>query len=162
MTNRHGHCSFCGARYADGVGWPRRCAACGNATYLNPLPVAVALVPVGDGLLVQRRGIPPQIGELALPGGFMEIGEGWREAIVRELMEETGIHVDPADVEWLESLSSPGGHLLIFGVCPPLAALPPFEPNAEVRELAVITGPQELAFPLHTAATRLFFQRRSA
>lgn len=160
MTTRHAHCSFCGARYPDGVGWPRRCATCGNTTYQNPLPVAVALVPVGDGLLVQRRGIPPQVGELALPGGFMEIGEGWREAIVRELWEETGIVVAPADVEWLACLSSPGGHLLIFGVCPPLAALPPFEPNAEVRELLVIAGPQQLAFPLHTAATDLFFQRR--
>ncbi len=162
MYTKGAHCAWCGERYADGSAWPRRCGRCGNTAYRNPLPVAVALVPVAGGLLVVRRGIAPQIGGLALPGGFIEVGEEWRAAVARELHEETGVGVDPGAVRFFEALSSDGGHLLIFGLCPPLAALPPFAPNEEVRELAVLAGAAELAFPLHTEAARRYFARRDA
>ena len=42
----HTFCSFCGMRFPEDAGRPRCCPACGNTTYRNPLPVAVALVPV--------------------------------------------------------------------------------------------------------------------
>lgn len=42
-------------------------------------------------VLLIRRGHPPFKGKLALPGGFVEIGETVEEACRRELMEETGI-----------------------------------------------------------------------
>ncbi|MEU8352015.1 hypothetical protein AB0C60_21895, partial [Streptomyces sp. NPDC048845] len=38
------HCAYCGAAFPEGAAWPRRCARCGNTSYRNPLPVAVALV----------------------------------------------------------------------------------------------------------------------
>src|SRR4051812_34328648 len=96
-------CSYCGARYQPDATWPRVCAACGETTWRNPLPVAVALLPItmpegGPGLVVVRRDIDPGRGELSLPGGFMEVGESWQEAAVRELREETGISADAADV----------------------------------------------------------------
>ncbi|MBC8076948.1 MAG: NUDIX hydrolase, partial [Chloroflexales bacterium] len=68
MAQKNAHCSYCGAPFAAAAPWPRRCAACGNTSYLNPLPVAVVLVPVGGGVLLVRRAIPPQQGTLALPG----------------------------------------------------------------------------------------------
>jgi 8-oxo-dGTP diphosphatase len=88
------HCSYCGARYARPAGWPRRCAACGNVSYRNPLPVAVRVVPVEDlGVLMVRRVDHPA--GLALPSGYIEFGECWQDAAARELVEETGICVDP-------------------------------------------------------------------
>src|SRR4029078_3947855 len=42
----HSYCSYCGSAFAAEQPWPRECAACGNITYRNPLPVAVAVVPV--------------------------------------------------------------------------------------------------------------------
>jgi hypothetical protein len=60
------------------------CTVCGGTTWRNPLPVAVAILPVvtptGVGVVVQRRDIEPARGLLALPGGFIEHGEDWRAA----------------------------------------------------------------------------------
>src|ERR1044072_4464141 len=98
MPDRCLHCTFCGARFVPQQPWPRRCGACGETSYLNPKPVAVAVQPVGAGLLVVRRGIPPAEDRLALPGGYVDVDETWQAAAVRELREETGLAVDPADV----------------------------------------------------------------
>jgi ADP-ribose pyrophosphatase YjhB (NUDIX family) len=162
MAQKNSHCSYCGAPFAVEVPWPRACGGCGNRSYLNPLPVAVVLVPVGAGVLLVRRAIPPQVGMLALPGGFIGLGESWQEAGAREVLEEAGIAIDPGAIADFYARSSPDGHLLIFGVAPPLAGLPPFAPTEEASELVVARAPTELAFPLHTAALRFFFERREA
>src|SRR4051794_25248089 len=98
MTTKHSYCSFCGAPFAAAIAWPRACAACGEISYVNPLPVAVTLLPVDAGLLVVRRTIEPQSGCLALPGGFIDLGESWREAAARELFEEAGVRTDPGEL----------------------------------------------------------------
>ncbi|MEU0131672.1 MULTISPECIES: NUDIX domain-containing protein [unclassified Streptomyces] len=159
------HCGNCGARYAAGT-WPRTCTACGHTAYRNPLPVAVALLPVtsphGTGLVVITRTIPPHQGGIALPGGFIDGTEDWRHAVVRELREETGILADEADVRLADALSSPGGHLLLFGLLParPAEELPPPAPTDETAGHHLLHAPDELAFPLHTEAVRAWFAGR--
>ena len=49
------YCSHCGTAFPADAPWPHRCLHCGNATYRNPLPVSVVLLPIDDGLLA-----PPQ------------------------------------------------------------------------------------------------------
>ncbi len=44
-------------------------------------------------VLVKRKN-PPYQGKLALPGGFVEIGESTEEAAIRESFEETGLCVE--------------------------------------------------------------------
>ncbi|MEU3558093.1 NUDIX domain-containing protein [Streptomyces fragilis] len=161
------HCSACGTRYGEAVsGWPRTCRACGTVAYRNPLPVAVALQPVrdaeGTGLLVIVRAIEPALGGTALPGGFVDHQEDWRRAVVRELHEETGLVADADDVRPADVLSSPHGHLLVFGLLPELraASLPPFVPTAETTDRALLREPADLAFPLHTVAVRNWFEGR--
>ncbi|WP_405660347.1 NUDIX domain-containing protein [Streptomyces sp. NBC_01166] len=156
------HCGSCGAPYATDA-WPRTCTVCGRTAYRNPLPVAVALLPVtgprGTGLVVITRTIPPHPGGIALPGGYIDRTEDWRHAVVRELREETGIRADATDVRLADALSSPDGHLLLFGLLPPRPAveLPPSAPTDETSGYDVLHTPDELAFPLHTQAVRSWF-----
>ncbi|MFD3628273.1 NUDIX domain-containing protein [Streptomyces sp. NPDC058698] len=183
------HCSSCGAPYGEGVsGWPRTCPACRATAYRNPLPVAVALQPVydtrgtalvvitraiavalqpvydtrGTALVVITRAIAPARGGTALPGGFIDHREDWRRAVVRELREETGIEAASRDVRLADAMSSPDGHLLLFGLLPERAAedLPPFTPTDETEGRHLLRRADELAFPLHTLAVRAWFEGR--
>ncbi|MEW1700509.1 MULTISPECIES: NUDIX domain-containing protein [unclassified Streptomyces] len=157
------HCSSCGAAHRAAAGWPRTCQVCGATAYRNPLPVAVALLPVtdggGTGLVVITRTIEPARGGVALPGGFIDHGEDWRAAVVRELREETGIEAPAEDVRLADAMSSPAGHLLLFGLLPPRAAsaLPPSVATDETSGHHLLSAPQDLAFPLHTRATAKWF-----
>lgn len=149
--------------YPPGAPWPRTCLGCGETTWRNPLPVAVVLLPVRDaagrpGLVVVRRDIEPARGELALPGGFIEIGETWQEAAVRELREETGLYADPGQLSLCHVESTPAT-LNIFGRLPvrDAADLPPSAPTEEATEWLVLTEPQALAFPTHTHVAARYF-----
>jgi ADP-ribose pyrophosphatase YjhB (NUDIX family) len=164
MVQKNSHCSFCGQPFDANQSWPRACAACGNTSFLNPLPVSVILLPVDEGVLLVRRNIEPQIGQLALPGGYMNLGETWQQAGGRELFEETGIIIRPAEVREFCVKSAPGGTtLLVFGVAPGVKSqdLPDFVPNEETQEVCVINAPQALAFSTHTEALREFFASRA-
>ena len=46
-----------------------------------------------DRLLLIRRGREPGLGRWSLPGGRVEAGESARQALVREVEEETGLRV---------------------------------------------------------------------
>ena len=161
----HTFCSFCGARFPGNPGWPRRCPACGNTTYRNPLPVAVTLVPVDGGLLLIRRLVEPQVGKLALPGGYINFGETWQAAAAREVAEETGVVLDPAKIREFRVRSAPDGTVLIFGRSAPVepSAVASFEPTAETSGCLVIRAPvQGMAFPLHAEAIEAYFENRGS
>lgn len=153
----YSHCSYCGAGYPAAADWPRVCATCGQTVWRNPTPVAVAVLPVrtdaGLGVVVVRRDIEPARGLLALPGGFIEYGEAWQEALVRELREETGLVASADDAQLFAVHGAPaGGTMMVFGTLPEQAAgqLPPSAPTEEATEWLVVTEPVELAFSTHT------------
>ena len=158
---KNSYCSYCGHPFASDQPWPRRCEHCHNVTFQNPLPVAVLLLPVDNGLLVVRRAIQPRLGQLALPGGYIELGETWQAAAARELSEEAGITLAPQTIRDFRVHSAPDGTVLIFGLASPVRAvdLPPFTPTSEASERVILTTPVELAFSLHTQAVTEFFQR---
>jgi ADP-ribose pyrophosphatase YjhB (NUDIX family) len=177
MPRRDSCCSFCGAAFAgadvEAKRWPRTCAACGNVSYKNPLPVALVLLPVDGGVLLVRRSIPPQVGRLAVPGGYIGLGETWQEAAARELFEEARVRIPASEISVFDVKSAPDGTVLVFGVAKPRASttLPAFQPTDETTERTVITAPrtgsaapslalEELAFPLHKDVVSAFFARR--
>jgi ADP-ribose pyrophosphatase YjhB (NUDIX family) len=160
-AQRNAHCSYCGTRFAEDAKFPRTCASCTKVTYVNPIPVAVLVLPTDEGVLTIRRGIEPRKGQLALPGGFIDLGEAWRAACARELLEETGITIDPESIALFDVHSAPDGTLLVFGLAPKVAraSLPAFTATNETSECAFVSEATELAFPLHTRVLRDFFER---
>ena len=59
------------------------------------VPCVGALVHDDAGrLLVVRRGRPPAAGLWSVPGGRVEPGESDEQAVRREALEETGLHVE--------------------------------------------------------------------
>ena len=58
--------------------------------------VGVGAVIFREGrVLLVKRGAPPMQGEWSLPGGALEIGETLVEGVRREVLEETGLIVEP-------------------------------------------------------------------
>ena len=74
----------------------KRCEECGRDDYQNP-SVTVDAVVTREGtdgleLLMIKRGKDPKEweGMWAFPGGFVDYGEDPEDAVIRELLEETG------------------------------------------------------------------------
>ena len=71
------------------------------------IPCVGAVVKDGQGrLLLIKRGHEPGAGLWSLPGGRIEPGETDAEALVREMLEETGLKVAPGGL--LGSVKRPG------------------------------------------------------
>ncbi len=90
------------ASSARGTGSPRGMA---------PVVAAVSAVvtdAAGRYLLV-RRSHAPEAGRWALPGGRVEPGETLADAVVREVLEETGLTVRPRREVGVVTRPAPGG-----------------------------------------------------
>lgn len=70
-----------------------RCSQCGAAipVYKNPTPTVDIIIELEGGIVLIERKNPPF--GWALPGGFVDYGESFEDAAVREAKEETGLDV---------------------------------------------------------------------
>ena len=138
--------------------------------FKNPKPIAVALVSAYDsatgaeGILLIRRTDAKFKDMLALPGGYMELGETWQAAVVRELGEETKIEATAAQVLLHHAATSPlNGNLQIFGCIKGVRVdIRTLQPTDEAGGYEVATsGAFDTKFQTHQEAVRLFFERGS-
>lgn len=86
--------------------------------------IAIGAVVVDDSttddkhILLVRRAKPPMAGRWSLPGGKLEFGETIESAVLREILEESGlyVHVGPL-VEIVEVIESPYHYVILDYVC---------------------------------------------
>lgn len=164
-------CHSCGSPYEPHIlgSLELPCHVCGMESYRNPTPVSVVLIPHENGLITVRRNIEPRKGKLALPGGFIVLGESWRAGGAREAHEEAQVLIEHPDVaiapHMIESIPN-GTQIIIFGhvaVSQKMTVFP-FAPNDEATERIVVTRQNfdlyrdEFAFPLHIKAVERYFQ----
>ncbi len=64
----------------------------------RPIIGVGAVIIRGDRVLLVRRATEPLKGEWSVPGGMLELGEKLHDGIRREVLEETGLEVEPGDV----------------------------------------------------------------
>lgn len=76
-----------------------------------PCVGAIITDPAGRLLLI-RRGHAPEAGRWSLPGGRIEPGETDRQAVVREVREETGLSVSCGALVGAVERPAPGGAVL--------------------------------------------------
>jgi ADP-ribose pyrophosphatase YjhB (NUDIX family) len=69
--------------------------------------------PDGRRLLLVRRGQEPAKGTWSVPGGRVEPGESDEEATVREVLEETGLHVRAGRFVGAVERDAPGGGVYV-------------------------------------------------
>jgi len=70
-----------------------QCPSCGARvqTFRNPVPTVDIIIETAGGIVLIERKNPPH--GWALPGGFVDYGEGFEDAARREAAEETGLKV---------------------------------------------------------------------
>ena len=107
-------CPRCSARLemkeVNGAQRPR-CPSCGRVIYYDPKLAATVVVERDDRVLMVRRAIQPGIGLWSLPGGYVDRGEVVEKAAAREVLEETGLHVN---ITGLLGLFSEEGHPVVL------------------------------------------------
>lgn len=159
------HCGYCGTSYSSPT-WPKLCACCSNTTFRNPIPVAVGLLPFVNenhkfGLLLVERAIKPCIGEFCLPGGFIDWGESWQEAISREIFEETTVITHPDEWILADTHSTPDGtRVLIFGksrIVRSISDFKNFKPGTETNSIKIGDSKHKLCFSLHQEVYNKWF-----
>ena len=140
----------------------RKCPECEFVDYQNPKPCVAIFIEQGGRLLLGRRAGPPGKGLWDIPGGFVEPGESFEEAVVREIREETGLRV--ADLRFIGSLPDVYGHRRTPTINTCFRAMryegepKPADDLAELRWFAASELPNELAFAHQAEAIKLWLR----
>jgi ADP-ribose pyrophosphatase YjhB (NUDIX family) len=91
------YCPRCGQRRTPGTPrQPFHCDGCQLHFYFNAALAVAAILLGPDGrILFIRRAKEPAKGKLAVPGGFVDLGETAEAALRREIKEEVNLEVGP-------------------------------------------------------------------
>jgi ADP-ribose pyrophosphatase YjhB (NUDIX family) len=150
------HCPRCGAAVPPPADRVLDCPACGFVYFFNPTVSAAAFLTDGAGrYLFIRRAKEPAKGTLAIPGGFIDIGETAEDALRREIREEVGVDIGPITFigSWTNDypyrgVTYPVVDLIFTAAAVDPAAARPLDAVAAIEWLALAdVEPGELAFP---------------
>jgi ADP-ribose pyrophosphatase YjhB (NUDIX family) len=162
------YCNECGARLLARAnpGEPRWfvCSACSKPHYRNPCIVVGCLAHYGGRILMCRRAEEPARGLWSIPSGYLECGETLEQATAREILEETGVSIDPAKLDLYNVINMTDVEqvCILFRIALPEEPAP--SPGRECLEVGMMSEEQiarlELAWPPSLEMeTRDFFQQ---
>lgn len=114
------------------------CAGCGAVHYANPRVTVRCAVLYRDSLLLCCRARQPARGKWEIPSGFLECGETLEAGAGRETLEETGVYVDPHQLELYAITDMPFMEQIAFTFRTELNTPPQLRPNAESSLVAFI------------------------
>jgi NAD+ diphosphatase len=113
---RHGFCGTCGTKtLAAKGGHVLVCTnpACRHEQFPRLDPAIIVLVSDGERALLGRQASWP-VGRYSTIAGFVEPGESLEDAVAREVLEETGIHVDTIEYHSSQPWPFPASLMLGF------------------------------------------------
>ena len=160
-------CNYCGGPLPDD-GYPKTCLNCKSIIWSNPVPVAVCVQPIQDGvrtgLAIARRNIEPKLGTWCMLGGHVDNNaETIEEAAVREFYEESGLALGD-NPRITGSHTNGKGHVLVAVEAQPIplevwitARLCPENSAFDV----LWEHDRELGFVIHQRIAAKWFARRS-
>lgn len=110
----HGYCARCGAPSEPALGgWVRRCPSCASEHFPRTDPaIIVSVIDEAERLLL-GRGLTWPPNQYSVLAGFVEPGESLESAVMREVAEESGVHV--TDVRYLGSQPWPFPSSIMVG-----------------------------------------------
>ncbi len=115
---------------------------------VTPLLTVDAIIIYESKIVFVRRKNDPFKGMFALPGGFVEVGETTKEAVVREALEETGLSIEIVKLigVYSEPSRDPRGHTVSICYLSKGTGAP--EAGSDAAEVALFTidGIPKLAF----------------
>ena len=91
-------CPQCGRSWTDPDACTRfdrhvKCLNCDFVVYQDPKVAVCVIIEMGGRIVLLRRKIPTEIGDWAVPGGFVDAGEKVEDAAIREVREEVGLDI---------------------------------------------------------------------
>jgi len=83
-------------------------------TYKNPVLTVDGVIIKNHSIVLVKRSKPPFERQYALPGGFVEYGETVERALIREIVEETGLKVKIKNLigVYSDPNRDPRGHII--------------------------------------------------
>ncbi len=114
--SRHRFCGVCGAAtHAERAGHSLRCSrnACDSEIFPRIDPAIIVLVTDGERALLGRQANWPP-GRYSTLAGFVEPGESLEDAVVREVLEETGVAVTAIEYHSSQPWPFPSSLMLGF------------------------------------------------
>ncbi|XP_002977571.2 uncharacterized protein LOC9656108 isoform X1 [Selaginella moellendorffii] len=116
-NSRNRFCGLCGSRMiSHHAGHCLKCSlqSCQNSIYPRLDPAIIVLVSFGKYILLGRQKKWEQ-GRYSLLAGFVEVGETFEQAVVREVKEEANIDVNPSSIKYVANQPWPFPSSLMVG-----------------------------------------------
>jgi NAD+ diphosphatase len=130
---RHRHCGRCGApTRAESAGHVMTCSnpSCAIQHFPRLDPAIIVLVTDGERALLGRQAAWPP-GRYSTIAGFVEPGESLEDAVVREVLEETGVTVQNAEYHSSQPWPFPSSLMIGFTARASAEAIPRAEEELE-------------------------------